>query len=376
MTDVFRVADILIIHAVASHGDELDLIGYYGSYAQGAATARSDLDIFYIPREGQNPPVNRCILVGGLLFDFWPITWETMAGFATGRLRGWACMPSLVYYAQVLWSRSEEATARLEDLKQQVVSLQQPEARPEMVRRALDKFGTVLTHLGTLRLAAASGDLTDTRDAAWRVVTGVIECLALVNQTFFDRGLNATLQQLASLPARPADLEALITTLATSPDAATLTAAAETLALETRRVLREAQASLPARSMVSDQFGSAYPEMNGAFAKVLSACDQGQEVAARWAAWGVQGGVAEMLATLRPGAGDHPDFNLYSEGAELYQEIGLPDLLALPPSDLQALTEQVSLLDTRVRAWLGEQSVDLQEFATVEAFERSLAPNR
>ncbi len=44
MVDVFQVADLLVSHAAKTHGDEIDLIGYYGSQAQGVATSRPDLD--------------------------------------------------------------------------------------------------------------------------------------------------------------------------------------------------------------------------------------------------------------------------------------------------------------------------------------------
>ena len=374
MTDVFRVADLLVAHAVESHGEEIDLIGYYGSYAQGAATAHSDLDLFCVPAEGKTPPVARVALISGILFDFWPITWETMEGFATGRVRGWAHAPALVRHAQVLYARSEAATERLAGLRQKTIDLQRPEARAQMIRRALDAFVWVSAHLGNVRLAAGSGSLVDVRHSGWRLVSSVLECLALANQVFLDRGPGAPalLERLSTLPAKPADLEQLIAAIVTSAEATEVAAAAEALALETRQALRQCQASLPARHAAVEEWQGNYPEISDQLGKVLSACEKREEVAASWAAWNAQHDVALLLADLGSGAGNHPDFNLYSESAGLYQEIGLPDLLGNPASDLQALTEQVSRFNTRMRDWLGEQSLDLQEFATVEDFERSL----
>jgi hypothetical protein len=31
--DVFKIADLLIARAIERHGDEIDIVGYYGSYA-------------------------------------------------------------------------------------------------------------------------------------------------------------------------------------------------------------------------------------------------------------------------------------------------------------------------------------------------------
>ena len=37
MNDVFAVAEVLVSHAVENYGEDVDLIGYYGSHARGDA---------------------------------------------------------------------------------------------------------------------------------------------------------------------------------------------------------------------------------------------------------------------------------------------------------------------------------------------------
>ena len=39
MVDALKVADLLVSHTVKTHGDEVDLIAYYGSYAKGSHSA-------------------------------------------------------------------------------------------------------------------------------------------------------------------------------------------------------------------------------------------------------------------------------------------------------------------------------------------------
>lgn len=370
MLDVFTVADTLVSHAVKYYGQEIDIIGYYGSYAQDSATAYSDLDIFYVPVDGADPPVGRTFLLEGRLFDFWAIRWETLAGFATGQLRGWALAPALVYYTRPLYTRSPEQIVRLDQLKQRIDELRQPEARPAMIKRALAAFPGALGHLELLRGAVADGALADTRHAAWDVITVVIECLALANQTFLDRGFARLLESLPRFTRRPTNLDSLITTIATSGNPATILAAADELIGATRAILLDLQRSLPPQATPRTAFNQAYPELRGAIDKVRSACNRGDPVAASAAARTAQHELSLMLAEL--GSGEQHGFNRYTEFAGLYRQLGFADLLTAPAGDLGELATQATLLDRQLRAWLTQEAVDLGEFDSLPALQQAL----
>ncbi len=369
--DVFRIARFLVSRAIKTHGTEIDLVGYYGSYAQGVARATSDLDIFYVPADGKNPPVGRTLLVEGILFDFWAIDWCTLEGFATGRSRGWAFAPAIVHHAKLLHTRSAEQAARFAALKQKVLALQNLEARPQMIQRALDEFQVVLAQLGNLRLAVAAGDLVDVRYAGWKLILAICECLALANQVFFDRGWDRLLEQIPRLQSRPEYLTALIEVISTSEDLTSIANAAERLALDTRQLLRTLQQSLPSQQTPRDVFESSYPETKDGIRKVLTACERRQPIAASVAAWAVQSELSLMLNALQNSA-DHTNFNLYNEFAFLYRQLGFPDLMHIPVGDLSTLAEQARTLDMQLRQWLQGQAVDLCEFETLADLARLL----
>lgn len=371
--DVFQVADLLVSHAVNNHGAQIDIIAYYGSYAQGVAKETSDLDIFYTPAEGHSPPVGRTFLVAGRLFDFWAIPWETLQGFAVGQIRGWSFAPAIVHHAKLLYARTEEQEVRLAALKQHVLDLQAPAARPQMIRRAVGHFQHVLAHLGNLRLAIALGDFASVRHAGWKVILAAWECLSLANQVFSDRGWGNILEQIPRLPVRPEKLAEQIVTISTSHDPNQIASAADALALSTRQILRDCQASLPAQQTAATLFDSSYPEIHDGLGKVLSACERQQPVAASAGAWFAQSDLSLMLNELESGA-DFSEFNLYAEFAHLYRQLGFPDLMQATSGDLHTLSEQTRLLDQRLRRWLHDHSVDLCEFETQEQFEQSMLP--
>jgi Nucleotidyltransferase domain len=103
------VAEVLAAHVRERCPNDVDLVAYYGSSARGTATAESDLDIFYVPAEGRDPPLAHSLLVGGRLVDFWPLPWPKLRGFADGTARGWAFAPAVVADARPLYARSDEA---------------------------------------------------------------------------------------------------------------------------------------------------------------------------------------------------------------------------------------------------------------------------
>lgn len=371
MVDVFEVADLLVSHAVANYGDDVDLIAYYGSQARGDTRPGSDLDLFYTPADSKNPPIGRTFLLDGLLFDFWALGWKTLEGFATGAIRGWAFAPALVRQATPLYVRSSEQADRLAALQQQSQELEEPENRARMQAQAQDSFLLVVERLGSLRLAAAQGRRTDVTYAGWQLVYSVWECLALTNQVTFGRGLQRALAETEKLTSRPANLAELINTISTSPDVDRILQAADELTSATHRVLRDREPARPAKQSIQAQFDQVYPEMKDIMRKLLTACAGGDRIAASLEAYNLQNDVTSMLDDTQSGLARRR-FTPYGAYAAAYGQAGFPDLIALSSGPLDDLADAARRFDERLRSWLGDHGVGLCEFATIEELRGAL----
>jgi predicted nucleotidyltransferase len=345
MFDPLEIAQELVARTVASHGADVDLIAVYGSRAQGAAREDSDLDLFYVPREGADPPVARTFRLEGLLFDFWPIRWEMLRGFATGHLRGWAFAPALVHHARPIHVRTEGAAARLEEAKALILERLRPEARPRMLERAAEAFRELLADLGAVRLASR-GNLADVRAAGWTMIRSTFECLALANQSFFDRGFAAACRQLERLAHRPPELATAIDAVAVSGDAGEIVLSCEAVAGGTDRLLRELRTATKTVS-VREAFGRVYPELADMVRKLVDACARQERHAAGVEAWTLRAELHAFLARTDAG-------------------LELPDLAGPGAADLDELASRARETDRRLRRFLVEQGVDLGEIESLD----------
>jgi hypothetical protein len=371
MPDVFEVAEILVEHAVETYGDVVAIIAYYGSYAKGRATPSSDLDLFYIPDEGEAGALSSQFVLNDLPYDLWPISWSFAEGIANARSgRPWAVSASLIADARVLHHRSPADLARVEALQARIAALTRPESRSEMVARALEAFKEVLFEWGQLRLAADGESAAAVSLEAHKLLYAVVNCLALLNQTYFSRGWGANWPEVFALSQQPPGFEGRVERLLSSQERERLLTEAEGLIQDLRSLLLEAQAAVAQPKETAAVFANFYPFVFEYVQKVLSACERGKVRAARSAAFQLQEELSQAMNEVDRGFYG-AEFNLLGEVDRGYREAGFPDLLepALQ-GDLDALARRVRRLDERVRAWLGAHDVALNVLESREALRR------
>ncbi|MBN2549485.1 MAG: nucleotidyltransferase domain-containing protein [Anaerolineales bacterium] len=360
MTDVFRIADILISHAVRVHGNKIALIVYYGSYARGTARSTSDLDIYYVPDDGEAESLRTTFVIGGLPFEFDGMPWKALENIANAKSRNpWAVSASEIADAKVLYYRSEADLERFNALKARIAELVRSESRGYMVERGLEEFKTTLFQLGQMRLAIAHNDMPGLHWAGWQFTCCAVNCLALVNQTYFSKGWGANMPQILALRQRPADLETMLNGILQPQSPDQVMEQADQLALQVHKTLLASQASLAEPSEAKEAFVDFYFDVHEYKTKVLSACERGDRLTASAAAFALQQLICELMNKVDKGFFG-TDFNLLGEYLDGYLKAGFPDLtMFAAQGDLPALARQVQLLDEKAKEWFTSRSVEL-----------------
>ncbi|RIK42746.1 MAG: hypothetical protein DCC55_07785 [Chloroflexi bacterium] len=173
---------------------------------------------------------------------------------------------------QLVYQRSEAAVERLQALADRLRALQQPEARPTMLKKAQDFFQGTGYPYYLLRQQSANGHRLASLQHAQQILSTVFHCLALCNQACID---TRKLEQVLALPKLPLKFADTVARLTQTYEPDELLAASEQLLNTTRDLLFTEQRQSPGdKPTFAAAFGAGYPELKGDIQHILLACER------------------------------------------------------------------------------------------------------
>ena len=232
MTDVFKVADTLVNNIRAKYAQDIAIVVCYGSYVNGTAHEKSDLDFFFIPDTEDAISASCQFILDGIGFDFWPICWARAEGIAEFE----EPLVSLIADGRILYARSDSDRARFNALKNRIADLCKPVNRNLMIGKARTKFRQAFQHLHNLR--RPNHTLATSRLTAYHLVTTVLHSLALLNQTYFTTGWGQNMAQVHALKLKPGGLTDVLNQIITQRDASDISRACEILVQNSQDLFR------------------------------------------------------------------------------------------------------------------------------------------
>ncbi|OBR66602.1 hypothetical protein A7K91_07035 [Paenibacillus oryzae] len=364
MVDVFAVADIIIKHIKAHYPQDVAIVGYYGSYLQGRATERSDLDFFFIPATDRGMQVGCPFIIDGISFDFWPISWDRAKGMSLSE--EWNT--TIIADCELLYVRSGDDLARFMALRETISGMGSEARTPDMISKAEAALKDSLMTIAKMRLAESSKELSYCRIQAKEIAVNIFKSLGYLNQTYYKRMWGHYREQVRTLPIKPDRLDQHLDTIMFSTRPDEIMSACDRLIADTISLISERQNSLEEIRSFKARMTGYYEEEKGMLNKLLTACEKGHYETAFFVAIGVQ----DFLAWLLYGAekGRWPSAVDLGEHREVYERYGYPDLIALlDPTDFEPLRLAVLQLMEKLEAHLRAEDINLNQFSSVDEFE-------
>lgn len=364
MVDVFAVADIIVKYIKMHYPQDVAIVGYYGSYLQGRATERSDLDFFFIPATDRGRQVECQFIIDGISFDFWPIGWDRAERMA--KSEEWNT--TIIADCELLYARSEDDLARFMGLREMISNIGSESNAAAMISKAESVIKECLISIAKMRLAENSTELTYCRTHAHEIAGNIFMSLGFLNQIYYKRSWGHYREQVRNLPLKPDDLEQCLDTLMISSNPEELMSACEKLIVNTLRLISEQQNILEdARSYKAIMKGY-YEEERGMINKLLTACEKEHYETAFFAAVGIQNGLSRMLYAAETGR--WPSVSDLGEHRRYYIRYGYPDLVGLlDPTHFEPLRLAVLQLIETLENHLKAEGVPLNRFESVAEFE-------
>lgn len=359
MNDTQAIIDALTAALLRRLGDEVDLIFRYGSQLTGATNRYSDVDISYVPVH-EDTWESITVLVNDTLFDLYPMHWSKLERMAAFR----EASASVLLNHRVIYSRTEAAAQRMQTLAEQLRSLQEPAARPEMIRCALEIFQSTGYDYTLLREQVGAGHGAGSLKQAQAIFRTVLHCLAVLNQACVD---TRKLAQVLALPRLPLDFAATAGRMVDATEPRDLLAAADALLHTTRALLlAEQRQHLRHTTTFPAAFDAAYPELKRDLQGVMLACERQDMFALRTSLFSLLHEMSLAIAQVGTGVA-YSRFNGLADYEQDLASLGFPALLPYVESrDFAALHRQCLAFDRRLKQFLAERSVQLNAFASLD----------
>lgn len=352
------VVDTLKDALLSRLGEEVELIFQYGSHIRGNTHHYSDIDISYVPVHEQTW---ECItvMVGETLVDLYPMHWsklERMADFLD-------VSSTVLLNNRVVYQRNQAAAERFQALAERLKTALQPEAKSEMLRRAMEIFLSSAKEYYLLVVQANADHQLACLHHTQAILRTVFHCLAVCNQACVD---TRKIEQVLALPRLPAGFEAAAKRILAASKPGQLLAEVDALLQATRQMLLDEQSSLlRSETNFPAAFEAAYPELKRDLQGVMAACERQDMFSLRSSLLSLLREMSLGVAQVMTGV-QYSGFNSLGDYEQNLAVLGFPPLLPLANAgDFAGLQRQCPAFDQRLREFLVERSVKLNTFATL-----------
>lgn len=170
-----------------NYAEDVALILMYGSYVNGTANEKSDVDCYFIPRTERGYQFAADFIIQDIGYDIFPMNWERVERIADLKEVIIPCVGDV----QVLYYHSSEELDRFKRLQRQLQdNLNNQEYTRQIAKEKFESACTVYTKL------VNCNSLMEARVFSGNIIMTLADAVAVYNQDYFHFGLKKQFEDL------------------------------------------------------------------------------------------------------------------------------------------------------------------------------------
>lgn len=169
------------------YADDISLVLVYGSYINGTANYKSDVDCYYIPKTERGYQFATTFIIDGVGYDIFPVSWERVEDIADLN----EFLTPLVGDVQIIYSCDEKEKERFRILQNKLKSNLLDD---KYVQRIAEKRCEMASELCSAMKASRSA--CEIRKMAGMIIMLLADAVAIYNHDYFHYGLKKQYENL------------------------------------------------------------------------------------------------------------------------------------------------------------------------------------
>lgn len=193
-----RLVKWILNKVKTEYADDISLVLIYGSYINGTANGRSDVDCYYIPKTERGYGLAVDFIIEGVGYDIFPVSWERVEKIADLLDN----LSPLVGDVDIIYCNSASDAERFRTMQKRLQSnLSNDEYVKEIAARRCEEAGKLCAML------EQSHNASKIRKIAGGVIMTLADAVAVYHHDYYHFGLKKQFEDLQNnFPAVPRDI--------------------------------------------------------------------------------------------------------------------------------------------------------------------------
>jgi predicted nucleotidyltransferase len=267
MSNNDKILQVIQDVVMEKYHDDVSLVCCYGSYVNGTANEKSDIDFYFVPKTDRAWELSTTFILDEIGYDFWGIDWsrlEKMSMFED-------MFVSLVAGAKVVFRHSEEDEERFISLKRKIENrVSSSVIESDMLFKAMNHIKE--SEHNYFLLISNEGKKSKLQNAG-EILLKVSDAVCLMNNSFLRYGTKRHFEEIISLKHLPNNFKENYYGIILARDESSLTASCFNLIQSAIKLHDYLQGKVYQPQDPSVFLSGIYEEKSSSFTKIYQNCD-------------------------------------------------------------------------------------------------------